>query len=575
MPVHNEDIAKAFEEIADLLEIEEANPFRVRAYRNGARAVRGLGQELGTLIAAGEDLSKLPGIGKALSEKIHEYLQTGRLKALERLHREVPESLEEVLKLPGLGPRRVKMLYHKLGVQNLRELETAVKSGMVGELPGFGKITEQNILTAIAAHRDKEVRYLRPVAESYADSLVDYLQQVPGVKTVVVAGSYRRGRETVGDLDILVSTARNSPVMQRFTDYDEVAEVVSQGDTRATVLLRSGLQVDLRVVPQKSEGAALHYFTGSKAHNIQIRRLAQKQGLKINEYGVFKGERQVAGKTETSVFKSVGLAYIPPELREGEGELDAASAGQLPRLIELKDLRGDLHCHTKASDGQADIRAMAEAAKALGHDYLAITDHSRYLGVTRGLDASRLQRQWEEIDRLNEELSGITLLKGIEVDILEDGSLALPNEVLRELDLVVGAVHSQFGLSRRRQTERLLRAMDNPCFSLLAHPTGRLLQEREAYDIDIIRIIRQAMDRGCFLELNSQPRRLDLDDHHCRIAREAGVLVSIDSDAHNTANLELLRHGVIQARRGWLEKQDVLNTRPLRELRRLLAGTFV
>lgn len=575
MPIHNEDIAHAFEEIADLLEIEGANPFRVRAYRNGARAVRGLGGELSALVEQGEDLSRISGIGKALAAKIHEYLETGRLKALDKLHREVPETLEEVLKIPGLGPKRVKILYHQLGIQNLRELETAVKAGMVRELPGFGELTEHRILDAIIAHRQKEVRFLRPVADSYAESLVDYLRAVAGVKSVVVAGSYRRGRETVGDLDILVTAPEGNPVMERFTAYDEVVEVVSQGDTRATVILRNRLQVDLRVARPESEGAALHYFTGSKAHNIQVRRLAQEKGLKINEYGVFEGERRIAGETESSVFESVGLPLIPPELREGEGEIEAAFAGQLPRLLELGDLRGDLHCHTRASDGKADIRAMALAAKELGHQYLAITDHSRHLGVTHGLDADRLLGQCDEIDRLNEELDGISLLKGIEVDILGDGSLALPNEVLSALDIVVGSVHTQFGLSRERQTTRILRAMDNPCFSLLGHPTGRLLQEREAYDIDMIRIIRHAMDRGCFLELNSQPRRLDLDDHHCRIAKEAGVLVSINSDAHNEHNLDLLRHGVTQARRGWLEKADVLNTRSLGDLRSLLAATFV
>ncbi len=575
MPIQNEDIAHAFEEIADLLEIEGANPFRVRAYRNGARAVRGLGQELKILIAQGEDLSKVSGIGKALAAKIHEYLETGRLKALDKLHREVPESLEEVLRIPGLGPKRVKILYHQLGIQNLRELETAARAGMVRELAGFGPRTEQRILDVIVAHRQKESRFLRSVASGYAESLLDYLRATDGVNMAVLAGSFRRGRDTVGDLDILVTATGGSPVMARFTAYDEVSEVVSHGDTRATVILRNGLQVDLRVVSPESEGAALHYFTGNKAHNIQVRRLAQDRGLKINEYGVFEGERRIAGETESSVFESVGLPYIEPELREGQGEIEAAFAGQLPRLLELQDLRGDLHCHTSTSDGQTDIRAMALAAKALGREYLAITDHCDHLGITHGLDAGRLRRQCDEIDRLNEELEGITLLKGIEVDILEDGSLALPNEVLRELDIVVASVHTKFGLSRERQTTRILRAMDNPCFSLLAHPTGRLLQEREAYDVDMIRIIRHALDRGCFLELNSQPRRLDLDDHHCRIAKEAGVLVSIDSDAHNERNLDLLAYGVTQARRGWLEKQDVLNTRPFSGLRRLLEGTFL
>jgi len=381
-------------------------------------------------------------------------------------------------------------------------------------------------------------------------------------------------RETVGDLDILVTAKPDSPVMQRFTAYDEVADVLSAGDTRASILLKCGMQVDLRVVEQQSYGAALHYFTGSKAHNIAIRRIAQQLGLKVNEYGVFRGRERIAGDSEESLFRAVGLPYIPPELREDRGEIEAARAWRLPHLVELTDLRGDLHSHTNASDGHDRLRDMALAAKEHGLEYLAITDHSRHLTVAHGLDPIKLARQCDEIDQLNAELDGITLLKGIEVDILEDGSLDLPDGVLARLDLVVGAVHSRFGLSRAKQTERIMRAMDHPHFTLLAHPSGRLIEQREPYDVDMLRIIRHAKQRGCFLELNAHPERLDLLDSHCQSAREEGVLVSINSDAHSTFDFDNLRYGVGQARRGWLEKTDVLNTRPLAVLRKLIKKTM-
>lgn len=574
MPVHNEDIAAIFDEIADLLEIEEANPFRVRAYRNAARTARGLGRELGELIAEGMDLTTLPGIGRELAAKIQEILETGTVAALEKLHKEIPPSLEELLKIPGLGPKRVKSLYRALGIENLEQLEQAARAGHLRELPGFGVKTEQHILEVIAAHREAKPRFLRAQAEPYAEALADSLKKTPGVQEVVVAGSYRRGKETVGDLDILVSAVNEASVMDAFARYDEVSEVLSRGTTRASVILRSGLQVDLRVVEAECFGAALHYFTGSQAHNIQVRRLGQAEGLKINEYGVFKGEKRIAGDTEASVFASVGLPFIPPELREGSGEIEAAREQRLPELVELVDIKGDLHMHTDATDGRASLKEMALAAKKQGLHYIAITDHSRHLTVAHGLDSERLLEQCESIDRLNEELSGITILKGIELDILEDGSLDLPDPVLSKLDLVVGAVHSHFKLSRKEQTERILRAMDHRCFSILAHPSGRLLNEREPYDVDLARIIEKARDRGCFLELNSQPERLDLTDTYCRMARDAGVLVSINTDAHSEGGLANLRFGIAQARRGWLGTGDVLNTRSLQELKPLLRQTM-
>ncbi|HYE34646.1 DNA polymerase/3'-5' exonuclease PolX [Methylocaldum sp.] len=574
MPVHNADIAAIFEEIADLLEIEGANTFRIRAYHNAARILQELGKDVRTMVQKGEDLTDLPGIGADLAGKIKEIVDTGRCKALDDLHKRMPPAIAELLKIPGLGPKRVRALYRELDIQTVEQLRRAVRNHRVQELPGFGEKTEMHIADALETHGGGAGRYKRVTADEYAEALLDYLSRVPGIRRVVIAGSYRRARETVGDLDILTTAEAGSPVMPRFIEYDEVAEVLSHGATRGSVLLRCGLQVDFRVVPEESYGAALHYFTGSKAHSIAIRRLGQELGLKINEYGVFRGEERVAGDTEESVFQAVGLPFIPAELREDRGEIEAARAGLLPKLVELSDLKGDLHAHTKASDGHNTILEMAEAAKSRGLEYLAITEHSRRLTVAHGLDPLRLLKQMDEIDRLNETLEGIVVLKGIEVDILEDGGLDLPDDALSRLDIVVGAVHSRFDLSRTRQTERLLRAMDHPHFTILAHPSGRLIGRREPYDVDMLRIIRKARERGCFLELNANPERLDLVDTHCKMAKDEGVLISLNSDAHSTLDFGNLRYAVGQARRGWLEAQDVANSRYLSELRQLLQRTL-
>ncbi|OGA51582.1 MAG: DNA polymerase III [Betaproteobacteria bacterium RIFCSPLOWO2_12_FULL_62_13] len=573
MPIHNADIAAVFEEIADLLEIRDENPFRIRAYRNAARTVGEFARDLKTLLDQGQALPKLPGVGADLEAKIHEICASGACGLLERLHREMPAAITELLKIPGLGPKRVRLLHEVLDIDTIDALRRAARSGRIREVPGFGEKTERQILQALEQCSRGEQRVKLAVAAQYAEALVAHLKSVPGVALVTVAGSFRRMRETVGDLDILVAARAAGPVMERLRAYDEVKEVLASGETRSSVVLRSGLQVDVRVVPRESHGAALHYFTGSKAHNIAIRRLGQDRGLKINEYGVFRGENRIAGDTEESVFEAVGLPFIPPELREDRGEIEAARRGELPRLVTLQDLKGDLHLHTKASDGHNSIKEMALAAKAAGLAYVAITEHSRRLTVAHGLDPRGVLKQIDEIDRLNGELTGITVLKGIEVDILEDGGLDLPDSVLKRLDIVVGAVHSAFNLPRRKQTERILRAMDNPCFTLLAHPSGRLLGEREACDVDMLKIVRKAKRRGCFLELNAQPDRLDLNDIHCQMARDEGVLVAVNSDAHSTHDFAHLRYGIGQARRGWLTPEQVLNTRPLGALRELLNKT--
>lgn len=574
MPVHNADIAAIFEEMADLLEIGNENPFRIRAYRNAARTLQGFGQDIHEYIKQGKDLQKLPGIGKDLAGKIEEIIATGRCQSLEKLRKQSAPGLTDLLKIPGLGPKRVRSLYDELDIHTLEQLHRAAIDGRISEIPGFGKKTQENILKAIGTRVLKEQRFKLAVAAQYAEPLVDYIKQAKGVSKVVVAGSYRRCKETVGDIDILVTARADNTVMEHFSNYDEVNKIVSKGNTRATVILKSGIQVDVRVVAQRSFGAALHYFTGSKAHNIAIRRMGQKRGLKINEYGVFKGKKLIAGGTEASVYKAVGLPYIEPEMRENRGEIDAARAGQLPKLVTLADLQGDLHAHTTATDGHDSLEDMIKAAQELGFKYLAITEHSRHLTVAHGLDQRRLLKQVEQIDRINDTLTDFTVLKGIEVDILEDGRLDLPNTVLAKLDLVIGAVHSKFNLSREKQTRRILKAMENPYFTLLAHPTGRLIQQREPYDVDMDWIIRKAAERGCFMELNAHPERMDLLDTYCMMARDEGVLVSINSDAHSVTDFDNLTYGIGQARRGWLEKKDVLNTRPLKSLKKLLGRTM-
>ena len=571
MTIHNAEIAEMFDRMAALLEIQGANPFRVRAYRNAARTVGGLPRRVADMLADGEDLSELPDIGKDLAGKIADIVDQGRFSALQDLEKEVPGGLVELTRLPGLGAKRVRILHDELGVSSAAELWRAAKSHRIQELRGFGAKTEQRILEALSRHAQEERRHKLSDVEQIADAYVDYLKAIAGVNEVIVAGSYRRRKETVGDLDILVTCNKGSPVMRHFVEYDEVETVVSQGAIRSTVLLRSGLQVDLRVVDQASYGAALYYFTGSKAHNIAVRTMAIKKKLKVNEYGVFKSNRRIAGRTEQEVFDAVGLRYIEPELRENRGEIEASKANRLPNLVSVADIRGDLHVHTNATDGRDSLEEMAEAAREVGYQYLAITDHSKRVVVAHGIDEKGLRTQLDAIDRLNATLQGFRVLKGVEVDILENGKLDLSDSVLEQLDLTVCAVHSGLSMSRTRQTERIIRAMDNPRFTILAHPTGRLIKERVAYDIDIERVMEAALERGCYLELNAAPNRLDLDDVHCRMAKDIGLKVAISTDAHTMNGLEHMRFGVDQGRRGWLEPADVLNTRPWSELQPLLA----
>jgi DNA polymerase (family 10) len=571
MPIHNSDVAEIFNKVADLLDIEGANQFRVRAYRNAARIVSGLPHSVSDMVKEGKDLSKLPGIGKDLSGKIKEIVETGTLEQLEEIEGRTSSELSKLMKVESLGPKRVKVLYEKLGITNLKELKEAASQGQITGLEGFGDKTEQAILRELEAADIEKQRVKLVEAEENARTLVGYLKDRKGVKDIVVAGSYRRKKETVGDLDILVTAKKDSTVMERFVGFEDVRKVVSKGKTRSTVVLRSGLQVDLRAVPEVSYGAALHYFTGSKDHNIAVRKLGVKRKLKINEYGVFKGEKRVAGKTEEEVYGKVDLPYIEPELRENWGEIEAAQEGKLPTLINLEDIRGDLHVHTNATDGHHSLEEIAEAAKDHGYEYMAVSDHSKRVTMAHGLDSKRLAKQIKEIDGLNGKLKGITLLKSIEVDILKDGSLDLPDDILKELDFTVCAVHYDTKLSRNKQTERIIKAMDNPYFTILAHPTGRLINERGPYDVDLEKVMKAAKEKGCFLEVNAHPDRLDISDGNCKMAKEMGLKLAVSTDAHRITDLDYMRFGVNQGRRGWLEPEDVLNTRSLKKLKALLS----
>lgn len=574
MPIHNAGYAAVFAEIADMLEIQGANPFRVRAYRNAARTIADYGRDIATMIANGDDLGKIPSIGPDLASKLREIAATSTCELQQTLRHALPGAIVELLDVPGLGAKRVKALHEALHVDSLEQLRAEAKSGHVRELPGFGAKTEAHLLEAIDDRLQREPqRFLLPDAAHSLLPLLERLRAIAGVGKAVPAGSFRRRRETVGDLDILVTARDPQAVADAFVGYGEVARVLAHGKTKSSVVLANGLQVDLRVVDADAFGAALVYFTGSKAHNIALRRIAQAGGLKINEYGVFRGDERIAGATEASVYAAIGLHEVPPELREDRGEIDAARAGTLPALVERKQVHGDLHAHTDASAGRDSLRAMADAARARGFAYLAITDRAPDSGGGRnGFDW--LARQLDEIDRLNASFDDFVLLKGVEAGILEDGSLDVPDTLLGRLDLVVGAVRDGFELSRDAQTARVLRAMDQPHFTILAHPTGRMLGERAACELDVARVIAHAAARRCFVELDAQPRRLDLPDIWCREAAKAGVPVAIGSDACSTDELDNLAYGVDQARRGWLTRPDVLNTRTLAQLRPLLARTM-
>jgi DNA polymerase (family 10) len=515
-------------------------------------------------------LQKLPGIGKDLAEKIVTIVRTGSLPMLAELSRHTPESLVTLLQIPGLGPKRAKLVHEALGVETIDQLQEAAAAGRLARIRGFGTATEQSILRAIEQSRLKQVRLRLTEAEAIVRPLVESLRRVPGVERLEIAGSFRRRLETVGDIDILVSASDPTPVVDTFTRHPSVVTVQASGDTKCSVVLRRSLQVDLRIVPADSFGAALQYFTGSQAHGVAVRTIALKRGLKLNEYGVFRGDERIAGREEEDVYRAVDLPWIPPELRENRGEVEAALAGRLPAFVEVGDIRGDLQMHTTSSDGRHTLEQMAVAAEARGYAYIGITDHTQSLRIAGGMSPEGFRRQFHAIEALQKRLTTLTVLKSAEVDILEDGSLDLDDATLAELDVVVIAVHSRFQLPKEAQTRRIVRAIQHPAANILAHPTGRRLNRREPYPVEMREIIAAARDSGVLLEMNATPERLDLNDAHAAMAREAGVKLVISTDAHRMHELDWMRHGVDQARRAWCEPQHIANTRPLAEFRKLL-----
>jgi DNA polymerase (family 10) len=572
--MENVEIAHLLNKYAELMEIQSADRFRIQAYRNAARTIESLSQPVAQLLAEGKDLKKLklPGIGKGMAEHIEEIVKTGTLHDLDELRKTLPISLDELLEIEGLGPKRTKQLYQQLGISSIKELEQAIDSGKLESLAGFGKKSVDKIRQAIRDLGKRAKRFKLLDADQLVRPLIEYLRKPGDIEQLEVAGSYRRRMETVGDIDILAASGNPEAVMQRFQTYPEVERVIAAGTTRGTVILRSRLQVDLRILPRRSYGAALHYFTGSKAHNIAVRTLGVERGLRISEYGIFRvpkgkkaeevgveeGER-IGGDKEEDVFHAVNLDWVPPELRENRGEIQAAQKHKLPDLIVASDIRGDLHMHSKWTDGNSVVIEMVRACKERGYQYCAITDHSKAVRVAGGLTAEDFKKQREEIDAARQKVRGITVLTGCEVDILPDGSLDLPDDLLEQLDVVVAAVHYKMDMNQSEMTKRVLKALTNPAVKILAHPTGRLINQRDPFAIDLEQIFHAAKEHNVAVELNAQPDRLDLNDLHLLRAREIGVKIAINTDAHSAEQLHFIRYGIDQARRGWLEKSHVIN----------------
>lgn len=570
----NAEIASLLEEVADLLEFEAANPFRIRAYRNGARTLGDLPDAVAELVAdPARSLTDIEGIGKDLADKITTLVETGSLPLHQELLSKIPASVLAILRIPGLGPKRASALYNQLHITTLDELREACQTHQVRQLKGFGAKTEATIMQGLALAGQAEERLYWVHADEVVGRLIDHLSGTPGLNRLEPAGSYRRCRETVGDLDLLAVAGSADRLMDQLASFPGIEEVLLRGETKMSVRLASRVQVDLRVVPADSFGAALQYFTGSKEHNVQLRSRAKRRKLKINEYGVFRGRRTIAGPSEEGVYEALGLPWIPPELREARQEFRWAESGNTPELVGLAEIKGDLHAHSTWTDGRGTMEEMARAAMARGLEYLAITDHSKRVAMVGGLDARRLRTQWLEIDRLNAQFEGFRLLKGVEVDILEAGGLDLDDDVLAEADWVMASVHYGQNQSEARITRRIIEAIENPYVSAIAHPTGRMINQRPAYEIDLDAVLHAAGEHGTFMELNSNPTRLDLDDVACAAAKRLGVAIVISTDSHKIESLDLMRLGVMQARRGGLTAADVVNTRSWGQLQQMLPRT--
>lgn len=558
----NYEVAKILDTIARILELQGENPFKVRAYSNASRTIEGQTADVARLIADGT-LGDLPGIGEAIRAKIVELVTTGRLEFYEELRRDVPAGVLGMLEVPSLGPKKIRTLWKELGITSVDELRQACLDNRLLELKGFGEKTQQKILEGIALRARHQGQYLLSAALPLARTLLAGLRACPQVARAEIAGSLRRWKEVVRDVDLVASSAEPAAVSAHFLASPGIAEVLGSGGTKTSVRMQNGLQVDLRVVSDEQFPYALQHFTGSKEHNVQVRSLAQKKGLKVNEYGIFRGEELVRCRDEAEFYAALGLPCVPPEMREGAGELDLEKP---PALLERSALEGTFHMHSTWSDGTASIEDMAVKARSMGFSYIGFSDHSAAAAYARGLDVARLRRQMDEIDALNRKWSDFRILKGLECDILPDGNLDLTPEILAELDFVIGSIHSQFGMSEKEMTDRVCRAMAHPNFDILGHSTGRLLLQREGYKIDLERVIDCAKAHGKFIELNANPNRLDLDAPHCRRAKEKGVLVAINPDAHSISGLEDIDYGIGTARRGWLEPKDVLNTRTADEV---------
>ncbi len=563
----NKELADIFDKWADILEFMGDNPYHIRAYRNAARLIRDLSEDIEVLAKEGK-LSKLPGIGQRLQAKILEFLRTGKIEEFERLKQQVPDTIFTLLDIPGVGPKTVKLLYEELGIRSIEDLKRAIERGELLRLPGFGPKKVEKIKKGIELFEKSGGRILLGVAVFIADRIVNQLKEHSAVERISVCGSTRRMKETVGDIDILASGKNNLEIIEAFVSLPNVKEVLWKGTKKATVIVEEGEQVDLRVIEPDSYGAALQYFTGSKAHNIHLRTICLKLGYKLNEYGLFKGDEKIAGRTEEEIYSALGMDTPPPEIREDTGEIEAALEHRLPNLVGYDEIKGDLHIHSNWSDGASTIEDYVKKALEMGYRYIAITDHSKSLKVAGGLTEEELLKRNYEIDRLNEKYSGkIKILKGTEVDILPDGSLDYPDEILAQLDFVVAAIHSRFS---QDNTERILKAINNPYVNAIAHPTGRVIGQREGYPLDLERIMKAAAEIGTALEVNSYYNRLDLRDAHCRMAKRFGVKLVISTDSHHVDHMWMIKLGVGTARRGWVEGKEVINTLPLRSLQKFV-----
>lgn len=558
----NKELARIFDRIADALEFQGNNTFKILAYRKAARVLDELAEDI-EVVDKKCQLHTLPGIGKAIAEKIHEFLTTGKMRKYEEVMRDIPGELLDMLRIQSLGPRTLALAHSALGVKTIADLKKAIRNGTLASLPQMGAKKVMNIEKGIEHYEKSLARLPIDVASTIADDVISFLRQNVEINDISTAGSLRRRKETIGDIDILVTGRKSARIIDTFTHYPQAVRILAAGDTKASIVVDDGVQVDLRTVPPRSYGAALQYFTGSKAHNVQLRNIAKAKGMKLSEYGLFKGERIVAARTEDAIYESLGLPFIPPELREDRGEIEKAQIAKLPDLVELDSIRGDLHMHSTFSDSEATIEDLARKAQQLGYRYILIADHSASATYAHGLTMRRLRKQWSEIDRLNRKLKKIVILKGAEVDIRKDGTLDYPDRVLKELDLVVASIHQGF---KNKVTERMCSAMDNHYVDIIAHPTGRLISKRAGYEVDIHAIIEKAASSGTWLELNAYPDRLDLNDINLRKAKERGVKISIGTDTHDIAGLSWIAYGIATARRGWLEAKDVVNTYPLRKL---------